>query len=488
MNWIDNIIGAISPRRGYERAVWRHELEMQRNYDAGDYGRLNANWRVANQSAELTDRPYRDNIRARARDLERNSDIMNSVTSAFVRNVIGGGYTLQARTENEELNAKIESKWKQWCKKTNCDVTGNQSFQQILRMLVKRKKIDGGVLIHKVYTSGGLIPFKLQCLEVDELDASVMNPQKKGNKVIGGIEMNAYNKAEGYWIRQYDIDGMSMHLPKFIPAKDMIYAYQKSRPSQVREVSDMTQTMPRIRDTNEFMTAVSVKQRIEACLSVFIKRMTPSGQIGRGSAVGGESEKHNYQGKTLTPGMIMHLNPGDDVETVNPSGQATDASSYIKQQQHMIGAGQGVSYEATSRDMSESNYSSARQGAIEDELTYEDDKEILIQIMDEIYETFVISLVLSGLVDIKDFWNKKEQYFEHAWIQAPKKWIDPLKESNANKIAMQTGQKTFKQICAENGMDWRETIDEMAAVMEYGKEKGIEIGGVMFGDKYNKKG
>lgn len=489
MNWIDNLIGMVSPRRGYERAVWRQELEMQKNYDSGDYGRLNANWRVSNQSAEMTDRPYRDNIRARARDLERNSDIMNSITSTFVRNVIGGGYALQARTNNEELNTQIERYWRLWCKKKNCDVTGMQSFQQILRMLVRRKKIDGGILIHKVYTSDGLIPFKLQCLEVDELDASVMNPQEKGNKVVGGVEMNEYNKPTGYWIRQYDIDGMTMQLPRYIPAKDIIYVYQKVRPSQVREVSDMTQTMPRIRDTNEFMTAVSVKQRIEACLSVFIKRNTPSGNsFGRGSTPAGEGEKHNYQGKTLTPGMIMNLNPGDEVQTVNPSGQAADASSYIKLQQRMIGAGQGVSYEATSRDMSESNYSSARQGAIEDDLTYEEDKESILQVMDEIYETFIISLVLSGTVSVKDFWDNKEEYFEHNWIQAPKRWIDPLKESNANKIAMQTGQKTFKQICAENGMDWRECIDEMAAVMEYGKEQGIEIGGVMFGDKYNKQG
>lgn len=185
--------------------------------------------------------------------------------------------------------------------------------------------------------------------------------------------------------------------------------------------------------------------------------------------------------------MIMNLNPGDEVQTVNPSGQAADASSYIKLQQRMIGAGQGVSYEATSRDMSEANYSSARQGAIEDDLTYEEDKESLLQVMDEIYETFIISLVLSGLIEIKDFWSNKEAYFEHTWIQAPKRWIDPLKESNANKIAMQTGQKTFKQICAENGMDWRECIDEMAAVLEYGKEKNVEIGGVMFGEKYNKQ-
>ena len=44
----------------------------------------------------------------------------------------------------------------------------------------------------------------------------------------------------------------------------------------------------------------------------------------------------------------------------------------------MIGAGQGLSYEATSRDMSETNYASARQGAIEDEMTYQEEVEAIL--------------------------------------------------------------------------------------------------------------
>ena len=100
----------------------------RRHYDAGDYSRGNANWRVLNQSAEFTDRYSRDNVRARARDLERNSDMMNSVIGAYTRNVIGGGYTLQAKTGNDALNDTIEAAWKKWCKKRNCDVTGTQSF------------------------------------------------------------------------------------------------------------------------------------------------------------------------------------------------------------------------------------------------------------------------------------------------------------------------------------------------------------------------
>ena len=51
------------------------------------------------------------------------------------------------------------------------------------------------------------------------------------------------------------------------------------------------------------------------------------------------------------------------------------------------------------------------------------------------------------------------------------------------KIAVQSGQKTFQQAAAENGQDWKRQIDDMAAVLDYGREKGIELGGVIYGQK-----
>lgn len=480
MSWLDSVIGFISPELGYRREAWKQSWQALKSYDAGGYDRGNANWRATNQSAEMTDRPSRDNVRARTRDLERNSDIMNSVIKAFKRNVFGGGYKLQSKTDDDVFNGKIETLWEVWCKKNNCDVTATQSFNQIIRMAVQRKKVDGGILFIKRYTKDGIIPFKLQLIEVDELDISQMTPKFNGNKVIGGIEYNNYNKAVGYWIKQYSIDGYSIENPIYIEAKDVIFYFSKTRPSQVREMTDMSPTVTRIRDTNEYMVAVSVKERIAACLSVFIKKSTPnSSGFGRNSQQ--ETARESYRGKSITPGMIKELNPGDEIQVVNPAGQGNDATSYIKLQQRLIGAGQGISYEATSRDMSETNYSSARQGLIEDELTYSEEIELLKEnVLDEIYESFIISVYLSGLIDIPDFWNKKQEYFWHEWIQKPRKWIDPQKEANANKISLQTGQKTFKQIAAENGKDWKEQIDEMCEVLEYAKNKGIDLGGVIF--------
>lgn len=118
MNFIDNIVAAFSPERAFKREAYRQAYESLRSsYDAGSYDRINQNWRVSNASAEMTDRFSRDEVRARARDLERNSDIMNSVVGAFKRNVIGGGYSVQAKTGDPETNKALERAWKKWCKK-----------------------------------------------------------------------------------------------------------------------------------------------------------------------------------------------------------------------------------------------------------------------------------------------------------------------------------------------------------------------------------
>lgn len=481
MGIIDKAIEVISPRRAYEREAWRQAVEELRGYDAAGYGRINAGWRVHNESAEITDRMSRDVVRARARDLERNSDIAQSIVHAYKRNVVGKGYTLRAQTKDDELNKQIERAWKRWCKARNCDVTGEQSFTSILRMMVERKRVDGGILVLYRYTPGGVVPFKLQCLEVDELDTTVTTPRHVGNKVVGGIEYNNYRRPVGYWIRQYDIEGWTLLDPVYIEAKDIFFYKAKHRPSQLREMSDMAPTITRIRDTNEFITAVSVKERIAACLSVLIKKTLPTGGIGR-TGIRNATGQVDYAGKKLGPGMIMEMNAGDEAQVVDPKGAATDATAFLKTQQGLIGAGQGLSYEATSRDMSGATYSSARQNAIEDESTYAEEIELLTAFMSETYEHFIISGYLTGLFNMPGFWDNKADFLDHSWVKAPKKWIDPSKESTADKTALQSGQKTFQDLCAERGKDWKEAVREMAEVIRYGQEIGIEMGGVIFGN------
>ena len=105
-----------------------------------------------------------------------------------------------------------------------------------------------------------------------------------------------------------------------------------------------------------------------------------------------------------------------------------------------------------------------------------------MEVIDEIYETFVISAMLAGKISAPDFWNQKEVYFAHKWVKPPKPWIDPAKEATAVMTALKTGQKTFKQVAAENGADWRDQIDDIAEVLQYAQdEHGLDLGGMIFG-------
>ena len=84
MSLLTDVIGWFSPKAAYNREIWEEgRKENKRAYDAGGYARVNTRWSAFNDSAERLDRFDRDTVRARARDLERNSDIANAITSAY---------------------------------------------------------------------------------------------------------------------------------------------------------------------------------------------------------------------------------------------------------------------------------------------------------------------------------------------------------------------------------------------------------------------
>ncbi|WP_228275798.1 phage portal protein [Gracilibacillus oryzae] len=470
MEWLEKTIAAISPKWAYQRKAWEKGYEEIRNYDAGTDDRLNAGWRTVNATADQTDSVYRDTIRARARDLERNSDMQESIIGAFERNVVGTGFKLQAKTSDETLNTKIEDLWKEWCKPRNCDVTYQQSFSELCQMAIRRKKIDGGIIFVKRYTQGGVLPFTLQVREVDDLDT--MQASRKNVRIVNGIEYNEYNRPIAYYFKTYDIHGLYSGKSERIKADDVIFLWDKKRPSQIREMSEMSPTITRIKDVNSYMEAVSVKERVAACLSVFVTKMTPGG--GNGFGRQNNTSNHSYQGKTLSPGMIMEMNPGEDVKVVNPPAQGSSAADFVRLQQRLTGSGQGISYEAIARDMSQVNYSSARQGLLEDQKTYAMEQQYMIQhLLTEVYETFLISAVLSGAVQVQHFWNKKKEYMKHSWTPPGQKWIDPLKEANANKVSLETNQLTLAEIAAAAGSDWKDVVEQRARELEYMKLKGV---------------
>ena len=479
--WLDRCIAWFSPKAGYGRMAWR---EMFRSYDAARHDRLNDGWLATNQRGVVQDRGDRDILRARARDQERNSDIVKSMLKAHVRGVVGSGFTIQAKITkpngelDEAANRIVEAGWNEFCRARNCDIQGRFSFAKMCRLAVRRLDVDGGVIFIKSYTPGGFVPLVLQPREVDDLDTSYTTQLKNGNYVVDGIEVDKYGKAQAYYFKDYTPDGYTNLESKRVEADRVIYLQDVTRPSQIREITPLASGMSRIRDIDGFIEAANVQARIAACFALVFKKLNPSGSFGRGNAGGTTDSQTGYGGQTITPGMIYEGRLGEDVSSVNPPSISTSAKDLLAIQQRLAAAGQGLSYETASRDLSMVNYSSIRQGALDDRDEYKILQDEIIDIfVREVYTSYLISAALVNKLpfSLSELLADKVRYMAHEVIGRGWAWIDPVKEANANKIALETGQDTLANICAQQGRDWRDVVEQRGREIELMKKAGIPI-------------
>lgn len=474
LNLLDRTIAYFAPKAGFERMRWRSGMA---GYSAARPNRRNAGWIPAEGQGEMINRQARRMLRAKAQDLERNSEVAGAIIEALNRNVVGRGFELQATTDNEDFNKKVEMLWKEWCKARNCDITGQQSFRELTTMFLDRTWFDGETLAIKTYTGNGKFPFQLQMREAADLDAlGLFANQKNGNVICDGVELNQYSKPVAYYLTETDPLGMIKPEAKRIESNRVIYGWRRKRPSEYRGITKFSRIIERINDLGEYITAVAFMQKILASLCVFIKQTLPNGTSSLGRLSNSLKSPEGNKLKRLKPGSIEYLDPGEEAQTLNPSGNSAEAAAFATMQGRMSAAGVGLSLEATARDVSQVNYSSARQNLLEDQKTYEDWQLWLKEhFLDEVYSEFIISAYLANqFPEIPDFWENKEYYLKHKFIPQGMSWIDPVKEATANKIALDSGQTTLQDICARAGKDWKEVLEQRAVEIETMNKLGIK--------------
>ena len=470
MNFLDKAISVFSPKWAAKRAYYR---ECLRAYEAGEINRFNDTWVPVNSDSENTDKTERDLIKARARYLERNSDMAGSAIGAIVRNSIGVGIKPQARSGDEKLNTVLEKLWKEWVKHSACDITKQQTFYEIQAMLLRRKVVDGEILIKLVIDKKAKIPLKLQVIKSDMLDSYMVYAPKTNNVIRSGIELDEYLCPVAYWIQRKSPDGYINYESERVPANQIIHLWLKNNPDQIRGISDLAPVIKRVKDTQEYLDAEVVAAKVAACFSAFITKNNTGNFPG---VPQGAKDKEGKYLSRISPGMITYLKPGEDVKTANPSRSLTSAKDFINVQQRLAGSGLGLSYEIVSRDFSGSTFSSARQGLLEDRKTFEPIQAYMIaHLCQPIWEQFVDACVLAGLINVPDYFQNREIYTYAEWITPGWSWIDPEKEVKADLLALKNSGKTLAQWCAERGYDWKEQLTQMSKEKEFAEKIGLTL-------------
>lgn len=483
MNVIDKAIGFFSPTAGLRRAYARRVL---RNYQGAEANRLTNNKKPKNQAAdqELLGPFGADAARAWARALVRDNAYAWNVVDTIVSNVIGCGITAQSTYETlegedvEDTNDARDKAFSEWCEVA--DINGELTFSEIQVLAMREVAEAGEVLVRLVKTPGkeykGIsrpVPFALELIEADRLSLerdtfASRQARVDGNRIIRGVELDDKGRPVAYWIypdhpnSPYAIRNQT---PERIPAAEILHLYRKDRVGQTRGITWFAPIMSWLRDLGVYVDNEIQASAVASCFGVVIKTTT---DIGRLLPPGGEDtvDAAGNSLEYLEPGMITRLQPGEDIESVNPGRPNSASEPWINLMLRGICAGTGTNYEAIAKDFSKTSYSSSRTSKLEDRPRYGRIQQYIVNhLCQPVWDEFCNAAARinhEAFPDSTELLEDRRGATPVEWQLPEQEWVDPSSEQTAAESALNSFTDTYQAVVGSRGKSYRSVFYQRA--------------------------
>lgn len=489
---IDSIISTISPQAGLRRAQARR---VMRAYAGAEPSRLNANKRPKNTSAdaELAGPFGANQMRAWARMLVRDNAWAWGVVDTFVNSVIGKGIDIQSAyetadgTDLEKINERRDEVWQRWAE--ICEINGQYTFAELQQMAMREIVEAGEVLIRMVPVDRRFrgiyrpVPLALELIEADRLaeekDTFRIGAQGQ-NRINRGIEIDELGKPVAYWIypNHPNDPNLSREMPRRIDASEIIHLFNRQRVGQHRGISMFAPCVSWIRDLGTYVDNELQASAVASCFTVAIK--TEGGISGLNppsSAAGEASDSDGNRYEYLQPGMVMHLNPNESIESANPGRPNSASEPWINLMLRGIAVGTGLSYETVARDYSQTNYSSNRASQLEDRRRFRRWQRYFIEKLNQrVWDKFCLSAAmidLAGFPTVADLLDNPRRAAPCEHMPPSWEWVDPQSEQQSSEAGLKAFQTTYLDELGSRGKNWRHVFYQRAKEEALLKQLGL---------------
>jgi lambda family phage portal protein len=353
---------------------------------------------------------------------------------------------------DEVANDKVESAWWEWRKVGNCDTTGDLSFHEIERLMLRSALRDGHVLCRKVRNwDGNRFRFALQPIESDALDTNYNGTLPNGNIVVMGVEMDAWRRRVAYYILTKHPGDYFMPTTqaadrrKRVDASEIIHLRFMRRIGQTVGVSALAPVMDQLEMLRGYEEAELISARSEACKGGFFY----NDMTGEAGMMGAPAKPDGIR-KKMVPGQMDILPYGWKYQANNPTHPNGNYSEYRKGVLRGIASGLSCSYNILANDLVGVSYSSLRGGLLDEREVYKMLQEWMCSKFHmEIFEDWLESSILAGVINlpISKFDKFNTPYFQgRRWA-----WVDPKKDIEAAALAIKNGFASTRGVVAENG-------------------------------------
>lgn len=440
-------------------------------------------------------------LRQRGRMLYMSSPIASSAINTTRTKTVGMGLHMKSainravlgisEEEAKKWEKQTEAEFNMWAKKKqNCDALGLNNFYGLQQLAILSWLMSGDVFA--LFTREPSTPqnphqLRIHLIEADRIStptgkisavglATVDGRASNGNKIFDGVEIDSHNKAVAYYIRNtypYQISAEQTEWQRVSSIGEktgmpnILHIMNAERPDQYRGVTYLAQAIEPILQTRRYTESELMAALIQTYFTAWIETETspseiPINEVGiPGEDPDGISDDDtDYE---MGPGTTLHLKPGEKVQFGDPKMPTAGFETFTKTIEKMIGAGLEMPYDVLMKEFN-SSYSAAK-GALEE--VWESVKMRRAWLVDDfcqpVYERWLAEAVALGRIKAPGFFNDplvRDAWCGTRWDGPAQTHLDPLKEANANAIAVDRGWKTNEQVTREHyGGDWADNAE-----------------------------
>lgn len=430
-------------------------------------------------------RTYGRTVVARSRHLCANNPYAAAAKAEFISAMVGDGIKPSPLLDDADQKAELQQLWYDWVDEADAD--GLSDFYG-LQIRAAGELFEAGECFVRARTrrqSDGLtVPLQVQLIPAEMLDYG-LKEQRGAVRIEMGIEFNAIGQRTAYhFLRTHPGTDFATYSPGAItvrvPASEVYHLYDPFRVGQIRGVPHTLSAMVTLAMLELYDDAELERKRTAALFGAFIRRPLGEDQdhpLGGVLTTTPSTEPPQF---ALEPGAIIDLEPGEDVTFSSPADVGNSYEAFQYRMLLRAATGLGVPYQALTGDLRQTSYGSMRGGMItfRRKIQAKQNAVLIFQFCRPIWQKWLDTAALAGVLP----WT----YTEHQatrrdkirvkW-QTPKwDWIDPYKDLQAEKLAVDSGFKSRSDVIEAEGYDPEETDARIAADREREDGLGLKFG------------
>jgi lambda family phage portal protein len=410
---------------------------------------------------------------ARSRELVVTNGYAANSCEAFAANLVGDGIKPSSLIEDADLRDQVQRLWLAWTDEADAD--GLTDFYGLQAMVAREMFVAGECFVRlrpRRPEDGLRVPFQVQLLQSEMLPFEKTETATNGNRIRCGIEFDAIGRRVAYHFRRRhpgDSTDQGDVIPETVrvPAEDVLHVFRPIDAGQIRGLPHVAPAMVRLFLLDQYDDAELDRKKTAAMFAGFITKTAPEEQL-----MGEIEDAEDGTGiASLEPGTLQVLLPGEDVKFSSPADVGGGYEAFQYRTLLSIAASVGLPYHLVTGDVRQANYSSLRAELVEFRRRVGQLQHGVVahQLCRPIWRRWLEAATLSGALDLEDL----NTALPVQWIPPRWDWVDPLKDIQAQLLAIEAGLLSRRKAVEATGYDIEEIDRENAADRDRAEGLGL---------------